>query len=957
VTPQEFAAKWKASELRESAGAQSHFNDLCALIHERTPAEADPKGEWFTFEKGAQKAQGGKGWADVWRKGRFGWEYKGKHKDLDAAYAQLLQYAPALDSPPLLIVSDMETIRIHTHFTNAVHQVHDITLDGLTGPDSPRLVRMLRDAFNNTDALKPGQTREDITQEAAKEFGDLAQRLRERGYEAQTVAHFINRLLFCLFAEDIGILPNKVFERLLARASEDPKQFQPLAAELFRSMRSGGLFGLEKILWFNGGLFDNDDALPLEKDDLIQLHAFARKEWSDIEPSIFGTLFERGLDPDKRSQLGAHYTNPEKIELIIKPVVLEPVRAEWERVKGRIREQLERARKSKGEQTRRHARQAAETAFHQFRHELSTLRVLDPACGSGNFLYLSLLGLKNLEHQVLVEAEELGLGRGHPEIDPSHFLGLEINPFAAELARVTIWIGQIQWTLRHGFYLEEEPILKPLNTIECRDALLNPDWSEAQWPEADCIVGNPPFLGGSKMLGVLGEDYVTRLRATFGGRVQGGADLVTYWFEKARAQIEARRTSRAGLVATNSIRGGANRKVLERIRDTGTIFNAHSDEKWTVEGAAVRVSLVCFAKASEGAAMLDKRTVDAIGSNLSAIRITAVGEVDPTKAHKLRQNLHVSFEGVKKHGSFDISGETARSWLMLPANPNGKGNQDVLRPLINAYDVTHRPQDIWVIDFGVSLSEGEAAHFDKPYAHTKQFVKPERDSNRREAYRKFWWRLGEARPGMRDAIALLRRYIATPRVAKHRFFVWMHLRSLPDSRLNVIARDDDCTFGVLHGRIHEVWTLATCSWHGVGNDPTYNAHSVFETFPFPEGLTPDISAAEYADDPRAKAIAEAARELDRLRNNWLNPPEWVRREPEVVPGYPDRLIPVDEKAAKELKKRTLTNLYNERPQWLANAHRALDEAVAAAYGWPADLSEEEVLSRLLALNLERAGKE
>lgn len=268
-------------------------------------------------------------------------------------------------------------------------------------------------------------------------------------------------------------------------------------------------------------------------------------------------------------------------------------------------------------------------------------------------------------------------------------------------------------------------------------------------------------------------------------------------------------------------------------------------------------------------------------------------------------------------------------------------------------EITRRSSSSWIIDFGCDMLEGDASLYESPFEYVLKHVKPEREKNNREAYRKFWWRHAEARPGMRKALIPLPRYIATPRVAKHRMFVWLDKSVVPDSRLYAICRDDETIFGILHSRIHELWSLRTCSWHGVGNDPTYNAASCFETFPFPTGLTPNIPATEYAADPRAQAIAAAARRLVELRDNWLNPPEWVRREPEVVAGYPDRILPVDDTAAKELARRTLTNLCNARPAWLDNAHRALDEAVAAAYDWPADLPDYEVLARLLALNRER----
>jgi type II restriction/modification system DNA methylase subunit YeeA len=581
------------------------------------------------------------------------------------------------------------------------------------------------------------------------------------------------------------------------------------------------------------------------------------------------------------------------------------------------------------------------------------VRVLDPACGSGNFLYLAILALKDLEYKVNLDAEALGLGRQFPSIGPECVKGIEINPYAAELARVTIWIGEIQWMRRNGFDVERKPILRPLDTIECRDAVMNTDGSEAVWPEATTIIGNQPFLGDRKMIRGLGEEYTEKLRKLYKGRVPGGADLVTYWFEKARKQIEHHGGTRAGLVATNSIRAGANRTVLQRIQDSGEIYEAWSDEPWVVEGAAVRVSLVCFTGGKEAERLshrLDGSAVEVIYADLTAGKANLL---DLTQAEPLEENERVSFIGIQESGPFDISGELARQWLQLPLNPNGRPNTDVIKPLANGIDMVRRPQDMWIIDFGAYMPEAEAALYEKPFEYVENHVKPIREVVRRDAHRRAWWRFGDARPGMRKALQPLTRYILTARVAKHRLFVWANKSILPDSRLYAIAREDDTTFGILHSRVHEAWSLAKCSWHGVGNDPTYNAQSCFETFPFPEGLTPDIPAEQYADDPRGQKIAGAAKRLDELRNNWLNPTDLTMSVPEVVTGYPDRILPKTEAAAAVLKKRTLTNLYNERPAWLENAHRALDEAVADAYGWKADMSDDQMLTKLLALNLER----
>ena len=580
---------------------------------------------------------------------------------------------------------------------------------------------------------------------------------------------------------------------------------------------------------------------------------------------------------------------------------------------------------------------------------------------------------------------------------------------------------------------------------------------EPEWPAADVVIGNPPFLGGKLLNAHLGEDYVSRLFTVYRGRVPAEADLVCYWFVKAGEQMRAGRAKRAGLVSTNSIRGGANRRALQAAIRGCPIFEAWSDEPWVVEGAAVRVSLVCFsrqepedapgpeeasgregapgperrldpsaaggstdtagrpeeasgregapgsrrrldppaaggstdtagrpgeatgqervrqggrvrrrqegpelgdapgpedASGREGAPRperrLDGRLVDVIHADLSARRGAA--GVDLTGAQRLYRNLGVAFMGDTKGGPFDVRGEQARDWLRAPANPNGRSNADVLRPWMNGMDVTRRPADKWIVDFGWDMVREEAALYEAPYRHAREHVYPMRQRNRRESYRERWWRHVEPRQGMWRALAGLSRYIATPTVAKHRLFVWLDAGICPDHQLIVIAREDDTTFGILHSRFHEAWSLRLGTWLGKGNDPRYTPTTTFETFPFPDGLSPLVPADEYTGDPRAAAIARAARRLTGLRERWLNPPEWVEWVAEPAPGYPKRPVPRDEAAARALKARTLTNLYNTRPQWLADAHAALDATVAAAYGWPEDLGEEEALRALLALN-------
>lgn len=949
MTPQQFIDKWRKVELKERTASQSHFIDLCHLLGLDDPVTADGTGEWFTFEKGASKSGGGEGWADVWRKDCFAWEYKGKRKDLDAAFEQLRRYAIGLENPPLLIVSDMDTIRIHTNWTNTVQQVHVVRLEDLT--DAANRDK-LKACFENPEILKPAKTRQKLTEEAAAQFAGIAERLRGRRHDGMVVAHFVQRLVFCMFAEDVNLLPNKMFQRMLEGCAATPENFALHAKTLFGAMRSGGMVGFEKVDWFNGGLFDDDAALPLNSDDLKDLLAATKLDWSDIDPSILGTLFERGLDPAKRSQLGAHYTDREKIMQIVKPVIIEPLMAEWVGVKAAAETALEKARAAAAKAAKTRAENEAQKLVSDFMEKLAGFRVLDPACGSGNFLYLSLLALKDIEHRAQLEAEAMGLPRGFPRTGPENVLGIELNPYAAELARASVWIGEIQWMRRNGFEASRNPVLRSLNNIECRDAVLNADGKRADWPKADVVVGNPPFLGNKKMIGELGEEYTVRLRKAYGD-VPGGVDLVCYWFAKAWGQMEAEALTRAGLVATNSIRGGANREVLKPVVEGGQIFEAWSDEEWTVDGAAVRVSLVCFNAETDGEAKLNGVHVPVVYSDLSS------STADTAGAPKLSENANCASNGISKKGAFDVSGLLARDWLLASGNPNGRPNAEVLQPWYNGLHVTRRWTDMWIVDFA-ERSASDASCYELPFKYTELFVRPMRAQSRADAEREKWWLLARRAPALRNRLKPLKRCIATPEVSKHRVFSFLDTAIVPDKNLVVVSRDDDTTFGILHSRFHEFWALRMGT--SLEDRPRYTPSTTFETFPFPEGLTPNIPATDYAADPRAQKIATAAARLNELRENWLNPADLVVRVPEVVPGYPDRILPKDAAAEAILKKRTLTNLYNERPAWLDHAHAALDEAVAEAYGWgeywrAGKLTEDEILARLFQLNQERAAEE
>jgi hypothetical protein len=555
--------------------------------------------------------------------------------------------------------------------------------------------------------------------------------------------------------------------------------------------------------------------------------------------------------------------------------------------------------------------------FEAFLDRLRHVRVLDPACGSGNFLFVTLWALKDLEWEAIQWGSlVLQAPMQLPGIGPEVVVGIEVNAYAAELARVTIWIGEIQWMLRRGLVYSRAPVLRNLDNIETRDALI--DWTdpahprEAEWPVAEFIVGNPPFLGAKLLRRGLGDEYVDALYAVFGDRLPGMSDLCAYWHEKARAAIVARSTSRAGLLATQGIRGGRGRHVLDRIKESGDIFFARSDDPWILSGANVHISFVGQDGGREAERQLDGRLVASITSGLRA-------GVDLAQARRLRENRGISFIGDVKGGSFDIDDAAANLMLRSP-NPDGRSNREVVRPWVNGADITGRSRGMWIVDFPLDAPESFAALWEAPFEYVRRVVRPEREAGKPTISQ--WWL--HLRPGhsMRAALSGRVRYIATPRVAKHRLFVWLNPDTVLDCAAVAFARDDDYSLGILHSRAHELWVRATgTQLREAESGFRYTPTTCFETFPFPRPT-----------DEQREAIAAAARDLVRLRDGWLNPPG------------------LDE---AELAKRTLTNLYNARPSWLANAHTDLDRAVLGAYGWPADMPSDEVLAGLLALNLER----
>ena len=900
MQPNEFIAKWHNTPFSESQAAQSFFDDICVLVdHPKVADYADP--DAFTFEKKA-----GAGKADAYLEGHFGWEFKGSDSDLDDALNQLLRYQVHLRTPPLLIVSSFQTIRIQTNFPGMATEQHIIPVAALY---QRAHLDKLKWAFHAPAEFRPDRTLDEVTKETANLFYSIVQDMEQHSADSEKLARYLNQIMFCLYAEDAGLLPNSLFTQIVRQHFHNPELFDQATQNLFGQMAGGGLFGADQVAHFNGDLFKSVGTVEFSLNALYYLEQATQKDWRNIEPSIFGTLFERALDASKRSQLGAHYTGAADIELVVEPVVMDPLRREWETAQQEVN-----ALADAGNEI------AARTRLEAFQDRLASVKVLDPACGSGNFLYTALRSLLDLEKRVIDFNDARSWDEMIPRVQPNQMLGLEINPYATELARTALWIGYIQWHLANGIHYRRTPILTPMDSIQLTDAILDlsdPDNpAEPEWPAAEFIIGNPPFLGGGLLRQNLHDEYVEPLFKLYGDRIPNFSDICCYWFEKARAMIGSNNTRRCGLLATQGIRGRANRSVLERIKETGDVFDAHSDRPWILEGAAVHVSIVCFDDGSQIDRTLDGQSVTVINTNLMT-------GVDLTKAQRLVENIGISFEGSSPKGPFEISPQLAAKILIEPLNINGRPNSDVVRPVMNARDITQRPRGMYTIDFG-QMEMDEACLYEMPFEYVVANVKPVRINNRMRRRAERWWLHGSAAPNMRQALVGLPRYIATPIVSKYRLFVWVPADIMCNNLIDVFASDDDYFFGVLHSRVHELWARAMgTQLREAESGFRYTPTTCFETFPFPE-----------PEDAQREAIATAAASLNELRESWLNPPDATEAE---------------------LKKRTLTNLYNQRPTWLANAHATLDAAVADAYGWPANLTDAEILERLLALNLERSG--
>lgn len=965
ITPEAFIQKYTNTRLNERGGAQLHFIDLCDLLQVPRPTG----GEEYRFEQPVLKVAGGKGFADVYSEGKFGWEYKGKNANLEKAYLQLLSYREDLDNPPLLIVSDMQTIELHTNFTGTQKSVIRWTLEDLK--DGQRR-EQLRRVWLDPASFNPSQRIELATVAAVESLAKVSETLKARHEDPEMVAHFLVRVMFTLFAEDVELLPRETFKRLLEAAKKEPEDFKEMCEELFSAMSVGKKTLVGRIPHINGGVFENTSAPSLSRDEVNRLYDASRRDWKQVDPTIFGTLFETVIDPSKRWQLGAHYTPLSDILDVVEPVVMRPLRAEWEAIRsdiGPLLAEIDEAHAQRGGDLYAQAglgqaqMEEALGKLSDFQNRLALVTVLDPAMGSGNFLYVTLRLLLDLEAEVRETIRTITQDvPPSPKVSPRQMLGMEVNQYAHEIAGMVLWIGYLQWLREHDENFRLSPVLDKLPGLMHQDAVFDATTKQIrEWPQAEFIVGNPPFLGYSPMRQQLNTKdnptYVDDLRAAYADRIPGFSDFVCYFFEKARENIENGNTKRVGLIATNSISGGENARVLDRILETGEILRAWPDRAWIQDGAAVRTSVVIFGKkASEQKVLLhhegDERnpakriTVERFVEHINA-DLTSGPNLRSAKG--LQENFGRSFIGVFPGViDFVIPERRAGDWVRLP-NPEGVNNSDVLKPFKGGEDINDIDAMRYIIDFS-DYDLDSAKKYDEPMQWVVNNVKPKKDQSAEKANRERWWQFKRTNPAMRAAIKPLSRYIATSRHSKFRNFVWLPKNVVPDSALAIVAADDDYTFGVLNSVIHDRWATRLGTAVGKGNDPRYTPTTTFETFPFPRP-TPE----------QRSNIAKAAIYLEEVRA-FLKTQEDPKKKVFEGKLKADQLV--------TFKPLTLTGMYNLLQDYrisgielvsgiaaLHRAHAALDAAVAEAYGWAWPMVEDEFLAHLLDINMERYNSE
>jgi len=1032
-----FLSRWQKAGGTERANYQLFLTELCSLLDLPLPEPAgdDTRDNAYVFERrvviNQPDGSSNNGFIDLYKRGSFVLEAKQTGKALDSsgwdkamlkAHNQADQYARSLPAdegrPPFILVVDVgRNIELYAEFTRSGatytpfpdSRNHRIRLEDLHDPEiRKRLAAVWLDPLS----LDPSRRSAKVTREIADQLAKLARSLEAAGHSPQLVSSFLMRSLFTMFAEDVGLLPDRGFTELLQRLKNKPETFAPMLENLWQTMNTGGFSPIleSTLLQFNGGLFAEASAIALDREQMELLQNASDADWCYVEPAIFGTLLERALDARERHKLGAHYTPRAYVERLVLPTVIEPLRSEWKEVQAAAL-----AYESRGKH------KEAVNEVKAFQRHLCDVRVLDPACGSGNFLYVTLEHMKRLEGEVFNLLADLGqtgtLDTEGLTVDPHQFLGLEINPRAARIAEMVLWIGYLQWHFRtHGKVNPPEPVLRDFHNIEHRDALIAYDavellrdesgkprtrWDgittktspitgeqipddtaqveqytyinphKAKWPQADYIVGNPPFIGASNMRRALGDGYVDAVRDTW-HEVPESADFVMYWWYVAAESVRAERARQFGFITTNSIKQTFNRRVVQQQLDAKkplSLTFAIPDHPWvdSEDGAAVRIAMTVGSVRNRPGRLLtvreefssaqeqDEKEVilqEKSGTLFADLRIGAnVAAASPLKACE-----GISSPGVKLHGAgFIVTPEEATRL--------GLGRETGIERHIRAYrngrDLTQSPRGVMVVDlFGLS-SDQVREQFPALYQHVLERVKPERDQNNRPYYRDNWWLFGEPRRDWRNMAKGLPRYISTVETMKHRLFQWLDESVLPDNKLTNIATDEASILGVLSSRLHIVWALAAGST--LEDRPVWVKSTCFDAFPFP-----DASLMQQAQ------IRDLAERIDahRKRQQALHPKLTLTGMYNVL----EKL-----RACEPLNTKDKTIHEQGLVSLLGELHDRLDRAVFAAYDWD-DLAdqlvgkpgattplpdkpeahadaEEDLLCRLVTLNNERAAEE
>jgi hypothetical protein len=1046
-----FIDRWSQAEAAERANYALFLSELCDVLGVPRP---DPSGRdtalnTYVFERAVTFHHRGTdktttGHIDLYKRGCFVLEAKqyaavsGESADLalgllelgsspprrgvirgsaawDRAMLEALgqadRYARSLpadeDPPPFLLVVDVgHVIELHADFTQKGKNYQpfpDARSHRLRLADLARAeVRdLLRAVWTDPVSLDPSKKAAAVTREVAGYLAELAKSF-EKQHDPRLVAEFLSRCLFCMFAEDVGLLPKEGFKGFLDSIKDDPRAFVPLAEQLFADMNEGRVSGLlrKKLLHFNGGLFSAARALPVNGTQLGLLRRAAALEWRHVEPAIFGTLLERALSPDERHKLGAHYTPRAYVERLVLPTLLEPLREEWSGI--RIAAVTLAQRDTVADLKK------ARAAVREFHDRLCAVRVLDPACGSGNFLYVALEQMKRLEGEVIALLRDLGetdvLALQGVTVDPHQFLGLEVNPRAAAIAELVLWIGYLQWHFRvHGNAAPAEPVLRKFNNIECRDAVLAWDergflatdgtfcpvdkinaatlryvWDRktyktdpvtgrevpdekavvaleafrnprpAAWPQADFIVGNPPFIGARTIRPSLGDGYLDALRSSYPA-IPENADFVMYWWYKAAELVRAKQAARFGFITTNSITQSFNRGVVApqlQAQPRLNIVFAIPDHPWvdSGDGAAVRIAMtVAISNPHEGTLrkVLKESRGDQEGADVvfeeqsGCIEAQLTIGTDAFEPVELQANANLCCVGYQLTGTgFTVDAAKHKELLSQDGNILNRH----CFPLLSARDVTQSPRGLWAIDlYGFDAAAARAALPATMHVITAT-VKPERDHNPRATVRQRWWIYGEARSTFRPALIGLKRLVVAPLTSSHRLFIFAPQGTVADSTTVMFAFDDGFFLGVLSSAIHVVFSLAAGGRLGVGNDPRYNKTRCFDPFPFPD-----------CTEKQKERIRQLAEELDAHRK---------RAQAAHQLGLTDIYNVLEKlRAGEALSAKDKTVHDAALVSTLKQLHDDLDRAVADAYGWPWPLTDAEILERVVALNAARSAEE